>query len=72
MPNHITGISMNILQAGSKSPMQRGFFKNSAGNKLTALRLLGKLHNFCNLQIISSLMLVTTICKRATYFYKTD
>ena len=75
MPNPITGISMNILQAGTKSLMQFiacTIFKNSAGNKLTALRLLGKLHNFCNLEIISSSILVTIICKRATYFNKTD
>ena len=39
---------MNILRAGDKSPAQRGFFKNSAGDLLPALRLLGGLCNFCN------------------------
>ena len=43
-----TGLSMNILHAGDKSPAQRGFFKNSTGDLLPALRFLGRLCNFCN------------------------
>ena len=43
-----TGLSMNILHVGDKSPAQRGFFKKSAGNLLPALRFLGGLCNFCN------------------------
>ena len=39
---------MNILRAGDKSPVQRGFFTNSAGDLLPALGFLGGLHNFCN------------------------
>ena len=47
---------MNILQAGDKSPVQRGFFTNSAGGLLPALGSLGGLYNFCNFMIIFSLM----------------
>ena len=43
-----SGLSMNILRAGDKSPVQRGFFTNSAGDLLPALGFLGGLHNFCN------------------------
>ena len=43
---------MNILCAGDKSPMQRGFFKNDAGYSLPALWFLGRLYNFCNFVII--------------------
>ena len=32
--------TMNILCAGDKSPVQRGFFKNSESNLLPALRFL--------------------------------
>ena len=39
---------MNILSAHDKSPMQRGFFTNSAGDLLPALGFLGGLYNFCN------------------------
>ena len=45
------GLSMNILGAGDKLPTQRGFFKNSLGNLLPALRFLGRLYNFCNFVI---------------------
>ena len=47
---------MNIFRAGYKSPVQRGSFKNSAGDLLPALRFLGGLYNFCNFVIILSLM----------------
>ena len=43
-----SGLSMNILRAGDKSPAQRGFFKNSMGDLLPALRFLRGLCNFCN------------------------
>ena len=39
----------NILCAGNKLSMQRGFFKNSAGNILAALKFLGRLYNFLQL-----------------------
>ena len=44
------GLSMNILRASDKSPVQRGFFTNSAGDLLPALGFLGSLYNFviCN------------------------
>ena len=51
-----SGLSMNILDAADKLPVQRGFFTNSAGNLLPALGSLGGLHNFCNFVIIFSLM----------------
>ena len=47
---------MNILCMGDKLPVQTGFFKNSAGDLLPALRFLVRLHNFCNFVIIFSLM----------------
>ena len=47
---------MNILRAGDKSPVQRSFFSNSAGDLLPALEFLGRLYNFRNLVIIFSLM----------------
>ena len=59
---------MNILCVSNKLPLQRGFFKNSTGDVLLSLRLLSKLYNFCNIVIIFSLMYVTMICRRATYF----
>ena len=46
---------MNISHAGDKSPVQRGFFTNSAGDLLTALGFLEGLYNFCNFVIIFSL-----------------
>ena len=52
----VTGLSMNILHAGDKSPVQERFFKNSTGDLLPALRFLGGLYNFCNFVIILSLM----------------
>ena len=51
-----SGLSMIILHAGDKSPVQQGFFPNSAGDLLPALQVLGGLYNFCNLVIIFSLM----------------
>ena len=59
---------MSILGTGDQSPVQRGSFKNSAGDLLPALSLLGGLYNFCNFVIIFSLIEVTMICRRATYF----
>ena len=47
---------MNILCAGDKSPVQRGFSKNDAGDLLPALRFLGGLYNFCNFVVIFSLL----------------
>ena len=55
----------NILCVGDKSPIQRGFFNNSAGNLLPALSFLGELYNFCNFLIIFSGVMV--IRRRATY-----
>ena len=52
----LSGLSMNILRAGDKSPVQRGFFTNSAGDLLPALEFLGLLYNFCNFVIIFYLM----------------
>ena len=51
-----TGLSMNILHAGDKSPMQRGFLTNSAGDLFPALGFLGRLYNFYNFVIIFSLL----------------
>ena len=51
-----TGLSMNILHAGNRSSVQRGFFKNGAGNLLLALRFLDRLYNSGNFVIIFSLM----------------
>ena len=42
---------MNILCAGDKSPVQRDFSKNGAGDLLPALRFLGGVYNFCNFVI---------------------
>ena len=50
------GLSMNILDAGNKFPVQRGFFTNSTGNLLPVLGFLGGLYNFCNFVIMFSLM----------------
>ena len=44
----VSGLSMNILCAGDKSPAQKGFLKNSAGDLLPTLKFLGGLCNFCN------------------------
>ena len=51
-----TSLSMNILCEGNKSPLQRDFFSNSAGNLLPALGLLSGLSSLCNFVIIFSLM----------------
>ena len=51
-----TCLSMNILSAGDKLPVQRGFFANNTGDLLPALGFLGGLYNFCNFVIIFSLM----------------
>ena len=58
---------MNILHAGDKSPVQRGFFTNSKGDLLPVLELLGGLHNFCNFVIKFSLMWGRYV-EVATYF----
>ena len=42
------GLSMNILHAGDKSPVQQGFFTNTVGYLLRALEVLGRLDNFYN------------------------
>ena len=47
---------MNILRAGDKLPVQKGFFKNGAGDLLPALRFQGGVYNFCNFVIIFSLL----------------
>ena len=44
------------FERGNKLPVERGFFKNSAGDLLPALRFLGGLYNFCNFIIIFSLL----------------
>ena len=51
-----TGLSVNILRGGDKSPVQKHFFKNSIGDLLPGLRFLGGLYNFCNFAIILPLM----------------
>ena len=64
---------MNILGADDRSPVQRGFFKNSEGDLLHALMFLGGLYNFYNFVIIFSLMTVTMICsRRATHFIDSE
>ena len=55
---------------GHKSPVQRGFFRNSTGNLLPILGFLGELYNFCNFVIIFSLMYVMMICKSSDIFYR--
>ena len=50
------GLSINILCAGDKSPVQRGFFTNSVGDLLPALGFLGGFYNFCNFVNVFSLM----------------
>ena len=47
-----TGLSMNILLVGDKSPVQRSFFKNSKGNLFPTLKFLGGLYTSCNFVII--------------------
>ena len=45
-----------FLHVGDKLPVQRGFFKNGAGDLLPALRFLGRVYNFYNFIIIFSLL----------------
>ena len=52
----VTILSMIVLCAGEKSPMQKGFFKNNMDHLLPALRCLGGLYNFCYFVNILSLM----------------
>ena len=61
---------MNILRTGDKSPVQRGFSTNSAGDLLPTLGFLGRLYNFCNFVIIFSLLYVTMICRSSDIFYR--
>ena len=58
---------MNILCAGDKLPMQRGFSKNGAGNLLPALRFLGDLYKFCNF-VIGCWMLVGRHPVKSVFF----
>ena len=51
-----SGLSMNILHVGDKSPVQRGFFANSTGDLLPALEFLGGLYNLWDFVIIFSLI----------------
>ena len=46
------GLSVNILHTGNKSPVQRGFFTESAGDLLPTLGFLGGLYNFYSFVII--------------------
>ena len=68
----LSALSINILHPGYKSPMKRGFFKNSTGNLLTNHRFLVSLYDFCNFIIIFSLMQVTMICtvRRNRFIFK--
>ena len=45
-----------IRQLFDKLPLQRGFFRNSAGDLVPALMFLNRLYNFCNFVIMFSLM----------------
>ena len=47
---------MNILHAVNKSPVQRDFLKNSAGNLLPVLSFLSELCNLCKFVSILYLM----------------
>ena len=40
---YISGLSMNILHTGDKSPVDRGFFTNSVLDLLPALGFLGRI-----------------------------
>ena len=53
-PHHIAGLS--IFYAEAINSPNRGFFKNSMGDLLPTLRILGRLYNFCNFVIIFSLI----------------
>ena len=50
-----SGLSMNILRAANKLPMQKSFFKKSTDDLLPALSFRGGLYNFYNFVIIFSL-----------------
>ena len=63
-----TCLSINILHAGNKSPVQRGFFANSMGDLLPTLGFLGELYNFCNFVIIFSLIKSRWYVEVVTYF----
>ena len=63
-----SGLSMNILHAGNKSPMQRGFVTNSTGNLLPTLGFLGRQFNFCSFVFIFSLIKSRWYVEVATYF----
>ena len=45
---YISGLLMNILHAGGKSPVQRSSFENTVGGLLPTLRFVGGLYNFSN------------------------
>ena len=64
----VTGLSVNILCTGDKSPMQRGFFTNSVGDLLPALGFLGRLYNFLNFVIIFLQCKSWWYVEVATYF----
>ena len=53
-------LSMDILCACNRLPLQRGFFKYSTGNLLPVLRFLGGLYNFCNFVIIFFTTVITS------------
>ena len=62
---------MNILCTGNKSPVQKGFLKNSTSDLLLAQRIMGGLYNFCNFVIIFcdySYIKLKMICEKAIYF----
>ena len=68
----MTGLSMNILGAGDKSPMQRGFFKNfQAGCIIFLILLLYFL--YCNIIIIALFILGLKTSNNLQQFkYKND
>ena len=45
---YVSGLTMNILRVGNKSFVQRGFFRNSAGDLFPTLGFPGGLYIFCN------------------------
>ena len=42
---YLSDLSINLLRAGAKSPMRRGFFNNIAAHLLPALSFLDGLYN---------------------------
>ena len=61
---NVSGLAINILRVGDKSPMQGGFFENNMGNLLPALRFLDELYNFCNfVTMIRRRAITLLICK---------